>query len=210
MADSKKQILLIFDINNVLCCKVPRNRPVPGFETAAHRTGKFVIRPGLRAFMDYIFSEYYVGVYSSTSLHNLDNVMPKIFGKYYKDVLFTAHREHTMYDPEFGKDKSIKKYHTIKPLQYIWNNPIFNKDRIFGPSNTLLIDNSAKKTRLNDKRNVLVIKDWDLQSQVSIDQFTESIVKKVNTLIHYNNVMSADPELIAKIAQSLNTQSLRD
>ncbi|KAI9299639.1 HAD-like domain-containing protein [Cunninghamella echinulata] len=129
--DHDKQ-LLILDLNGTL----------------VSRTGKtgLYVRPYDEYFFDYIFSHFYVIVWSSAQPHNVAK-MCKIFGKYETKLQLIWTRKNFDLTEEEYNSKTI----TIKDLRKIWQHlPQFNA------TNTILLDDSPKKTILQPFNHVII------------------------------------------------------
>ncbi|CAO3613477.1 unnamed protein product [Cunninghamella blakesleeana] len=145
---SKEKQLLILDLNGTLVSRAGRNP-----------TTSLFVRPYDKEFFDYIFSHFYVIVWSSAQPHNVKK-MCKIFGKYEDKLQLIWTRDHFGLTTKESQSKII----TIKDLRKIWQHlPQFNA------TNTVLIDDSPKKTILQPY-NHIIIAEFDHHDQTFKNQ----------------------------------------
>lgn len=114
--------------------------------TLVSKTGKhgMWVRPHYTQFLNYLFSQFNVGVWSSARPHTVNN-MCQLFGEFKPQLLFMWNREN------FGL--STEDYHkrmpTIKDLQIVWKNLEDDpKMPTYTARNTILLDDSATKAIL--------------------------------------------------------------
>ncbi|KAI9275352.1 HAD-like domain-containing protein [Sporodiniella umbellata] len=119
-----KQQLLILDLNGVLAS---RNR----------RSSVFYTRPYTDVFLDYIFSEFTVMVWSSARPQSVD-FMCRMFGRHREKIAVMWDRTSLGLSP--GQYQS--KVQTVKDLDKVWAYFGYSK---FNPMNTIMIDDSADK-----------------------------------------------------------------
>lgn len=147
---SSNRKLLILDANGILINrryeKNLKVEPPPG----AYREGNFFVwcRPGLNEFLDYIFQNYDVAVWSSAMKHNLEPVAKQIFGKYYDKLVFIWDQSRCQTLQEAKKKKDDKPLF-LKNLSDVWQCKDF-KGR-YTAKNTLIIDDSDEKMVNNPK-----------------------------------------------------------
>ena len=144
--------LILFDVNGILCAKYdPLELNIDdGIKLNSHYA--ILPRPGIVEYVEELAKTYTLGIYSSTKRHNIDVILSAIFGKKIP-FQFIADRSYTWLHPAYGNDPNIKPYDTIKKLETIWENPVFNPDRRWGPSNTLIIDDDLSKVECNSEDN---------------------------------------------------------
>jgi len=125
-----RDVLLVFDLNRTLI----------------KRTKNSVIcRKYLKTFLEYCFSKYSIGIYTSMVKHNTDSVLKSIMTEdQLHALMFIWDREYTYPDPE-----PITKWDTIKYVSSI--------SKEYPGYKILLIDDEFKKVRFNDDKNILVV-----------------------------------------------------
>lgn len=117
----KKAFLVILDLNGVLVAKKGKR--------CAHR-------PYLNEFLEFLFKNFVVGVWTSGMERTCAAIIDDVIGKYKNRLLFTFYREKC--EPAPTADK---KYGTKKNLQRIFN--MFSGS--FHSANTIIIDDSPEK-----------------------------------------------------------------
>lgn len=187
----KLQGLILLDVNGVLCAKIPDDRvgEVPKemlIKLSTRSCSHAITRPGIAEVIADLTSRYNVAIYSSTRYTNLTKMLKGTLGGTSK-FAFIADRSTTTLHPEYGVDPRIKDFDTIKPLENIFQHPIFNENRKWGPHNTILVDNDQEKMRSNDPRNTLVVPEFTLDSYLEgkddVAEFREMVVAKMTELI---------------------------
>jgi TFIIF-interacting CTD phosphatase-like protein len=174
--------LILLDLNGVLCRKIASG-PVP--ENALQLQSYAVEpRPGVKEFLEFCYSHYTVGFFSSTTFRNADPILKKILTpEQYQLSKIKWFRDRTRFDPD------TKDHTTIKVLKDLFDNPIANSERIWSESNTLLIDDSIEKTRFNSPKNVLLVKTYsgDLKDRELLN-LIEEIPRKLHSTSEKSNV----------------------
>ncbi|KAH8552570.1 HAD-like domain-containing protein [Umbelopsis sp. PMI_123] len=130
--------LIILDLNGALVSK----------------TGKsgMWVRPHYMEFLEYLFSQFEVGVWSSARRHTVSN-MCQLFGDFKKQLLFTWSREN------FGlsDEEYLRNTPTIKDLQLVWKNLDVNSSLTkYTACNTILLDDSASKAVLQPFNSIAI------------------------------------------------------
>lgn len=154
--------LLILDINGILCYKTSKNtevgRELNFIELNSYRV---VMRPGLPEFLKFCYDNFMVAFFSSTHYVNANAILEHILTPdQRKATIFFWFRDHTHFDPDYGKDASIKDHDTIKRLDDVLECPTINWNRRYNSSNTILCDDSEKKTRFNDNKNIIIFESF--------------------------------------------------
>lgn len=167
--------LIVLDINGVLCTKTQDN--VEKNEGIKLATYNVIFRPEYRKFLNFCYENYDVGFFSSTTYKNASLILKKLLTpEQYKKTVFMWFRDRTVLDPDFNKDPEIKQFDTIKRLSDIIDNPIVNHDRRYNYQNTVLIDDSQRKTRFNDPFNIVIVPPYDGSKE---DDILESIMEEI-------------------------------
>jgi hypothetical protein len=175
--DSPK--LLILDINGLLCHKVAKDFIVPnGLKMITLKNYNVILRPFTLIFLEFCYSNYLVGFFSSTTYSNAEAILNAILTPEQKEkTVFKWYRDMTKLDPDYGINENIKKYDTIKCLSTAFEHPIINKDRMFTLKNTLICDDSGIKLRFNPKDNNIIFETFN-PSNIS-----DSVLKNMPTII---------------------------
>jgi NLI interacting factor-like phosphatase len=175
--------LVILDVNGLLCCKLNHTsdeykefKEDTNLSILKTRTYTMVGRSGVQQFIEHLMEQYEVGIFSSTTYHNIRNILPALLGDELTNRLsFIASRAATKLDPEYGIDEKIAAHDTVKYLIDIWGHPFFNQKRIWDRTNTLIVDNDQRKVRFNDQRNVLVVDEWNLTQDPCFDDLLKEL-----------------------------------
>lgn len=156
----KMSRLLLLDINGVLCCKYKKHNDQLSeskCDLLELKSYTVILRPGYREFLNFCYENFTVAFFSSTTYHNANAILEKLLTPEHKSkTLFRWFRDRTRLDPHYGINPEIKKHDTIKKLEDVFNCPLINEDRKYGPGNTLLCDDSVQKTRFNEPKNVVI------------------------------------------------------
>ena len=146
----KHKHLLVVDLNGLLVDRrmTPFVEP-DGTKRAPDATfGKFFVynRPHARAFVEWAFEHFTVGVWSSAQPHNARTLVSHIWGEHRDKLAFVWGQDKCTHvgaaDPKKPRSKPI----LLKDLQKLWASPSFAR---FGPRNTLLLDDSPYKAAMN-------------------------------------------------------------
>lgn len=174
--------LILLDLNGVLCRKITSG-PMPenAFDLRAYAVEP---RPGVTEFLEFCYSHYAVGFFSSTTFKNADPILKKLLTpEQYKLSTIKWFRDRTRFDPD------NTNHETVKVLKDLFENPVTNYDRVWNETNTLLIDDSEQKTRFNSKGNVLLVKSYTGDSQDrELALLMEEIPQKLHSTSEKSNV----------------------
>eukprot|EP00742_Colponemidia_sp_Colp-10_P001423 GILJ01001531.1.p1 GENE.GILJ01001531.1~~GILJ01001531.1.p1 ORF type:complete len:257 (-),score=22.32 GILJ01001531.1:972-1742(-) len=195
-----QKILLIFDLNGTLLERLSGKvaNPKPAHKIVNKR--KVWLRPGLDALRNFIFEEdqarghFDVAVWSSAMSQNTRPMIDAVFGAHRQHLLFDYHREHTVPD----ESPHAKAHATLKDLQSIWG-----KFPEYGPTNTVLIDDSASKAAKQPNNHILIPEYAyeKLQDSFESDPTLENLTVYLSQLRqHFDN--SADRDVRSFISQS--------
>lgn len=190
-------MLLILDINGLLCRKVQKDHP----EANLVRPGYGVIlRPGYKEFLEQCYAQYDVAFFSSTTKRNAEVILKAFLStEQFKQTKFIWYRDRTSLDPDWHADQiesdnswndttwqkeEIKTHSTIKLLQNVWNNPMINAQRKYNTSNTLICDDSAMKLRYNPQKNCLIVPAFaeETLKDDTLEQIWQNIVEHMQLL----------------------------
>jgi hypothetical protein len=164
----EKDKLLVLDLNNVLvtkeydpdeviCCDGPDAMRIHNMAVRK--------RAGVDLFMDIAMREYDVGIYSSTTEANAGPIVKWLLGSptAVKKLKFVWYRDRCVMADE--------GHETYKLLQRVWDNPVVNGRRTYGPHNTLLVDDDAAKLERTEGLTLIAGKDEplkDLQKRIAM------------------------------------------
>lgn len=166
-------MLILFDVNGVLCFKVRDKEELVGLDDKdIIKTTDYwmVLRPGIIDLLCRLSKEHTLGIFSSTTFKNVNPIL-SVLEKHGAKFFIKAYREYTQLDPDFGKNDNIREFDTIKRLNQIWQHPYFNTQRRWNKRNTLLIDDSTLKTRFNDESNILIVESFDREAYKTYNKF---------------------------------------
>jgi hypothetical protein len=196
--NNKAVKLLILDLNGVLCLKV--NKDVQNNITENKKNVSdyhdVILRPFLKEFFEFIFLNYEVAIFSSTSFFNADKILKIILqeigdisdGFRICDFRFKWFRDRTHLDPDYidgNEEKPLKRHSTIKKLEDVYNFPYFN--RLYTEQNTILCDDSQMKNRFNQRRNVIIVDKFNGDmNDTCLLNLIEAIPKKFDKLTDYH------------------------
>jgi len=170
--------LVVLDISGVLCCKDngKNTKFGDGLTKISCSNYDVYLRPYAKEFVKWCLDNYDVGIYSSTTYTNVNNIISKIFtSEQRKELKFLWCRDRCELDLDYGKDNSITEYSTVKNLNNIVVNPMINKDRKYTLKDILAIDDSGEKLRFNDKSNYMLIPSFELKPNCAKDFILEEI-----------------------------------
>ncbi|CAI8589604.1 unnamed protein product [Vicia faba] len=156
--NSKKK-LLILDVNGLLAdcvSDVPNGyyQPEPDFWVRRRKVYK---RPYCDDFMTFCFDRFHVGVWSSRTKSNVDDVINLLLGKSASKLLFCWNQSHcttTKFSTVENRDKPL----VLKELRKLWEKlePGLPWEKgEFNESNTLLLDDSPYKALVNPKHTAI-------------------------------------------------------
>ncbi|WJX67461.1 hypothetical protein P8452_51926 [Trifolium repens] len=152
---NSKNKLLILDVNGLLAdcvSDVPNGyyQPEPDFWIRRRKVYK---RPYCDSFLQFCFDKFHVGVWSSRTKCNVDEVIKCLMGKSASRLLFCWNQSHcttTKFSTVENKDKPL----VLKELRKLWEKlePGLPWEKgEFHESNTLLLDDSPYKALVNPK-----------------------------------------------------------
>lgn len=180
MTNTNDKPLLLLDINGVLCIKITKpeyNRIIKDNDDAFSEMKVIkllsyyvVVRPGCYEFLNFVYTNFDVGYFSSTTQKNARGILNSIISQEQEDETKVFwFRDRTHFDPDSGFVEGVNYitgvpstvFDTIKLLSDIYDNPIINCRRQYNDGNTILCDDSEKKTRFNNSNNVIIFPKFD-------------------------------------------------
>ncbi|KAI5445350.1 uncharacterized protein LOC127134230 [Lathyrus oleraceus] len=156
---NSKNKLLILDVNGLLAdcvSDVPNGyyQPEPDFWVRRRKVYK---RPFCDDFIQFCFERFHVGVWSSRTKSNVDDVIELLLGKSASRLLFCWNQSHcttTKFNTVENRDKPL----VLKELRKLWEKlePGLPWEKgEFHESNTLLLDDSPYKALVNPKHTAI-------------------------------------------------------
>jgi len=141
-------MLLVLDINGVLCCKVPSGGNIK------LRSYEVKFRPYVKEFLNYAYKNFNVAFFSSTTEPNARMILNALLDEEQREkTVFYWFRDKTKKDEELGGHETIKLASDVKQ-EY--------GERI------LIIDDSASKMRFNDPKDYIICKSYDGSDDSSV------------------------------------------
>ena len=154
----KSPRLIILDLDGLFSLRIYQKKVISQQDNS-FRSGPFnvFIRNGSENFINQLIKQKYkLAFYTSTTHKNANPVIKKICKKNYKKLDFIWARDRTHFDPD-----PIKSHDTIKNISDVWDNPVINRRKKYGPTNTIIIDDSMRKIRFNNKSNCILVSTYD-------------------------------------------------
>lgn len=166
--------LIILDINGILAYKYlsSEEKKLPEIfqEVSLNKMQNMSYRSDCSSFIDSLLKKYKVGLYSSTTKYNVENMLKIILSpQQIKKLSFILTREFTIIDPE-----GDNKWSTFKSIEYVsihYGVPI---DQII-----IIDDDESKIRRISDNNKILVEKD-SLKISGHFKTILENIEIKLN------------------------------
>lgn len=162
--------LAIFDINGLICRKVPKDEPGPvDLELKSYNV---ILRPGCSQFLADCYERFTIGYYSSTTYRNAGPILQALLTpEQDKATLFKWYRDRTSLDPNWNgaiscdpswelnefQDLALEPHSTVKYLSAVLDSPMLNEGRTYSLKTTLICDDSAAKLRFNPKANCVLV-----------------------------------------------------
>lgn len=147
---SKK--LLVLDVNGLLVDTYFHKEPLPD-ESPHARVGSFYVykRPFCEEFLQFCLDNFMVGVWSSAREYNVNNLVDYVFGDTKEKLVFTWHQSDCT-DVGLKSPDNQRKPLFLKELSKLWRKVKVDlpwSEGDYGPSNTLLVDDTPYKAILN-------------------------------------------------------------
>lgn len=167
-SDYSRPLLVILDLNGTLLYR-------------KRKGSNFMPRPHLDEFLEYLFSNHVVMVWSSARPHNVINMCQKFFTpEQYQRVAAIWTRDHLHLSQE-AYNANTQVY---KQLSWVWadagiqaKNPV--PGAIWDQSNTVLLDDSVEKS-ISEPFNLIKIDEFEGRS----DQMSEDVLPQVALYLH--------------------------
>jgi hypothetical protein len=167
---SVKHSLVLFELNGLLCKKIVNKDKKP----------YYIPQKGLREFLSSFGDEYVLGIFSSSSRKNIKKAL--FFIDPDKKIKIIIDRKYLSLDPEYKIKENIKQYDTVKNLSVIWSNPLYNSDRKWDKTNTILVDHSPLNVRFNISENIILTEEFKTESGISLTDLRDLIINKLSNL----------------------------
>lgn len=134
--DSPQKLLLVLDLNGTLLVRTGEDRQ------------KFVRRPGLSEFLEYVFEHHMVMIWTSATAHNAKNIIKRLFTNQQQNKLLAVHARDTLGLTTSQYNAKVQVY---KNLDIVWNDLIVKQSAPdaapWSMANTVLLDDSILKAK---------------------------------------------------------------
>lgn len=124
--------LVILDLNGTLVYRGERARC---------RTQP-TCRPGLKPFLDFLFSSFHVMVWSSSTRGSVDTMSRAIFTELQRELLVASWARDTL---RLTREQYISKVQTFKNLEWVWESTELREIHQFSQTDTIIIDDTQLK-----------------------------------------------------------------
>lgn len=193
-SEGQTKKLIILDIFGILCWKVMYDK-YPEAAAAAFakennlehislRVYSVFIRPGVREFLSFCYEYADVGFFSSTTEQNARAVLDLILTYEQRmKTKFFWYRDRTKIDPDYGINPEINDYDTVKILADVLQSPYINPRRVYDVYNTVICDDTPRKMKHNNRKNVLMIPPFDICSEIEEWQQRQGISDDQGTTV---------------------------
>jgi len=164
-------------------CRAPYVNPDGSEIPPDRRFGKFFIynRPHMAEFVKWAFDHFTVAVWSSAMGHNVKDLVEHIFGPLKHRLAFVWDQSNCTEVGSMADGKPI----FLKVLAKVWELPGYAR---FGPSNTLLVDDSPYKVVRNPKFTAL----HPAEYQLSVPE-VDGVLGNEGALREYLTKLAAEP-----------------
>eukprot|EP01018_Ginkgo_biloba_P035927 Gb_27773 [translate_table: standard] len=148
-----KKKLLVLDVNGLLVETYFLAEKRPEERLPDGKVGRFYVyrRPFCDEFLQFCFENFTVGIWSSAQKHNVDNLVDFIFGDLKRKLVFSWHQIDCT-DTGMRTPENTRKPLFLKELSKLWTKVkpgLPWEEGEYGPSNTLLIDDTPYKALRN-------------------------------------------------------------
>lgn len=175
---SSQRALVVLDLNGTLLdakhqayqCE-RTGRSWPRYDARTPKGHKYIyFRPQMQAFLSWLFQRYEVGVWTSCMKHNAWDIVQLAFPR---PPLFVKTREDCIVIPngEYSKD-------TIKDLTVVWSEYAGQ----FHAGNTILVENTAQKGRLQPQ-NLLLVREFAANTPETDDYLLTELAPRIQTML---------------------------
>jgi len=154
-----RERLLVLDLNGFLVDRRQDEVQYPNLESSRVNRWVMWFRPHARDFLQWTLANFTVGVWSTAQNHNVLPMVQLLFGAdFQRHVAFVYHQRHCTEDRRLGGGRDVKPVF-YKELKRIWDDPALCGR--FHARNTLLMDDSPYKARLNPPHTLLAVTSWE-------------------------------------------------
>lgn len=170
-----RSLLIVLDLNGVLVHRGKKTKYKP--------------RPGLDAFLDYIFANHHVMIWSSGMPQNVEGVVEKLLTPQQRDKLVAIWSRNKLRIPSkyYGE-----KVYVYKQLSWIWQDQDL-QSRVPGKwsqRNTVLIDDSEYKAAA-EPFNLIEVDEYTSAHGQENDRTLEAVTNYLQRIRWYDNVSAA-------------------
>ncbi|KAI9203976.1 NLI interacting factor-like phosphatase-domain-containing protein [Polychytrium aggregatum] len=198
----RRPFLIILDINGVLIDRITDSparrlsetnpfRPHGLYATISKRKGpeRIHIRPHVDVFLKVLLENFSVATWTSAMAKNAEPLVDLIMQDRSEDLAFQWSQDKcTLTGRQVRKSNgSGNKPEIIKELQTVWESPEVNSDNRWSEKNTIIIDDSLFKARMNPK-NILHIPAFTTQDH-TVDSKKDMVLP---SLLKYLLQVSSD------------------
>ncbi|KEQ60717.1 HAD-like protein, partial [Aureobasidium melanogenum CBS 110374] len=156
--DRPKSLLVVLDLNGVLAFRKKKSR---GYKP----------RPNLDTFLDYLFSNHYVMIWSSGMPENVERIMGHMLSYERQQKLVAIWSRDKLRLPAHLFSEKVQVY---KQLSWIWEDPTLQMNAPLGgwsQRDTVLVDDSIDKAAAEP------------HNLIEVDEFTNSAAQHENTTL---------------------------
>jgi TFIIF-interacting CTD phosphatase-like protein len=174
--ENRKPINVILDLDNTViysipCEKLPKNENNHHHSMTFHKMDDdyYVFeRPGLQDFLDWLYDNYNISVWSAASPDYVEFIVKNVIEKNGRKIDFVLNSDNCEQCQEIFGDKHIKN------LKMLWNiHDLYG----FGPLNTLIIDDLKMVCKVQPN-NSIQIKSFNTNTKMSIKDDELKKIKK--------------------------------
>ena len=156
--DQPKTLLVILDLNGVLAFRKKRTK---GYHP----------RPNLDPFLDYLFANHHVMIWSSGMPENVERIMEKMLTPEQREKLVAIWSRDKLRIPP---NLFAEKVQVYKQLSWVWEDPTLRTNAPLGgwsQRDTVLVDDSIDKAAAEP------------HNLIQVDEFINSAAQKENTTL---------------------------
>jgi hypothetical protein len=156
--DQPKTLLVILDLNGVLAFRKKRTK---GYHP----------RPNLDPFLDYLFANHHVMIWSSGMPENVERIMEKMLSHEQREKLVAIWSRDKLRIPP---NLFAEKVQVYKQLSWVWEDPTLRTNAPLGgwsQRDTVLVDDSIDKAAAEP------------HNLIQVDEFINSAAQKENTTL---------------------------
>ncbi|EME47362.1 hypothetical protein DOTSEDRAFT_69332 [Dothistroma septosporum NZE10] len=169
-----RRLLVILDLNGTLL-----------FRKKHGGSNKFVARPHVHDFLDYLFNNHSVMVWSSARPENVTKMCSDLFTPKQKYELVAIWARDKLQLPSHAYWQKVQVY---KQLTWVWNdNSIQVGIESWGQYNTVLIDDSTEKAA-SEPHNLIQIDEFEGKEEQMQDNVLGQVEQYLDTLRWQENV----------------------